>query len=197
METFLNIIFIFLSYPFSLSFLGSFFLGEEIILALSYLSAQNFVPFWTIFTAAYLGTISSNIAWFFIAKTRAADKILNLKYFSKGYKKIVYIFEESIKYNIFLSLLILRFAYGSRIITIFYLSREKFSLKKYIFYDFIISLIWLMAITSIGWFAGKGAERLVEQLRDFQAGLLILILIIIIVYFSKIKIKKLINKKHG
>jgi len=182
MSTIENIILFFSGYPFTISYFGAFLGGEETILVLSFLSGQGIIPAWIVFLACTLGTMSSDIFWYFLGKSKAIDWILRRKYFSSGYAKVNWAYDRLTRYNTIGALLMGKFLYGTRILTIFYLSRGKMNLKRFCGYNALIVLIWSAVIVPIGWLAGRGFSLFLDILKDFQFIVGIIIILVILVY---------------
>ena len=189
-----SIILFFQDYPFLVSFVGAFFGGEESILSLAYLSGQNILPVLVVFAGCFVGTMASDSFWFYLARHRIIDRSLERKHFAKGYQKVASVLNKSFYGNPFPILLIVKFLYGFRIMTIFYLSREKMNFKKFSYYNAGTAFIWLTVNVTVGWLAGRGFSRAMNILEDARKGLLILVLLIITVSFFRFLLDKWFNK---
>lgn len=183
------------AYPFSVSLAGAFFGGEETILSLAYLSGQGLMPVSIVFVACLVGTVASDSFWFYAARHKFVDQALKYKYFSKGYSKAASIFYKSFKSNLLVKLLLIKFMYGLRIVTMFYLSREKMSFKEFSFYNTIVIFIWLIINVVVGWSAGRGFSKAINILADTQKGLMLLIALIILINLFKWLFNKLFIKE--
>ncbi len=189
-----SIITFFQGYPLSISFIGSFFGGEEIILPLAYLAGQSVMPLWKVFVGCLVGTLVSDLLWFHIARARWVDRLLNTKYLSKGQRKIISILDVSTRHNLFMTMLFLKFAYGTRLITISYLSREKLDMKEFVRYNFFVIFIWISVIVPLGWLAGKGLSMVTDIYHDVEMTLSAIIMLIVIVYFTRIALNRWLLK---
>lgn len=191
-----NIIAFFSGHAFLLSFVGAFFGGEETILTLSFLAGQGIMSAWLVFAGCLAGTLSSDAAWFALGRSRLADKILGWKIFHRGYQKVENIFHKTTKGNIIIMILIGKFLYGTRIITIMYMARRKMSLARFNLYNTIIVTLWLGVIIPIGWSAGKGFSRTVNILHDFERATMVLILLLVLVYLARLAISRWLRDRY-
>ena len=173
---------------------GAFFGGDGIILFLSSLSGQGVINFWTIILFCSLGTIASDVMWFFIGRTRLADKVISHKQFNRGYSKIERILAKYGRSD-FLLLLIVKFIYGIRIITIVYFSRERKSFPRFVNYNSIAVLVITVFVSFLGWMAGKGIRSYVDIYENFRTAIKIIVLILVLFFILKSVIKKWLLKE--
>lgn len=173
---------------------GAFFGGDGIIIFLSTLSGQGLINFWTIILFCSLGTISSDLMWFFIGRTRLAEKVISNKRFNRGYSKIERLLDKYGRSD-FLLLLIVKFIYGIRIITIVYFSRERRNFYRFLNYNSIAVVVITVFITSLGWMAGKGIRSYVNIYENFRTVIKSIVIVLVIFFILKTFIKKWLLKE--
>ena len=136
----------------------------------------------------------SDSLWFLFGQ-----RILLLFHKWKKYKeqseKLITALENITGKKAFLSLLFIKFLYGTRILTIMYLSIQKIKFLTFVIFDTIGSIIWLLIMISIGWYAEKGIVNLVPLVNKFEYALLFLILVIVIFKFGTTWLTKKITKE--
>jgi len=174
--------------------IGAFFGGDGIIIFLSTLSGQGLISFWTIILFCSLGTISSDLMWFFIGRTRLAEKVISNKRFNWGYSKIERLLDRYGR-NDFLLLLIVKFIYGIRIITIVYFSRERKNFYRFLNYNSIAVVVITIFVTSLGWMAGKGISSYVNIYENFSMAIKIFVIVLVVFLILKTFIKKWLLKE--
>lgn len=184
-----EIISIFSDYPILISFFGSFFGGDGIIIFLSGLSAQGIFPLWIIFVFCLLGTLSADVLWLYLFRRKLIEKITNyfLRFDNKNFFKKIRDFAGGRELAI---LIIAKFAYGTRIITLSILGKSNMGYLKFVWYDFLASSIWLTAIIGVGWLGGKGISRIVNVFEEIQLFILALILFAILARIIAKKIER-------
>lgn len=175
-------------------FLGSFFFGETVIIAAGFLYAQGLWSLPNILLLAFAGTILSDSMWFLFGG-RILPFIEKKTKHKEKTDKLLKSIEKFVGEKPFLSLLFIKFLYGTRIFTIIYLSIRKIKLLTFITFDTIGTLIWLFVVVGIGWLAGKSVVNLVPFLDKIQYSLLFLVFIIILLRFFTIWISKKITKE--
>ncbi|GEM_PF-6153151 len=103
--------------------------------------------------------------------------------------------------KMFLILLASKFIYGSRLITIFYISKKEKSLKKLILYNTLAIIVWILIIAPLIWVIGKSVFVSFDVLRDFRKTIGLAVLFAIAIYvLNRVVISKTIrhfaNKKR-
>ncbi len=172
-------------------FLGAFFFGESVIIAAAFLASHGLWPVWEIFLLAFFGTIISDSAWF--SGTFGLTKLINKKTNDENrVKTAIKSIQKLTKGKSFLSLLFIKFLYGTRIITIFYLATQKLSFGKFLLFNSLGTIIWLVVIIFIGWSLGQGTKFIAIDLNHIDIVILVIVVVIIIFkYFIKWITKKL------
>ncbi len=185
----------FVAYPFSVSFAGAFFGGEETILALAFLSGQDMVPVWSVFLACLLGTFSSDSMWFFFGRSRLMTRALAWRWVARAYKEVDRLYVSLTRYGTFLALLIGKFIYGTRIATIAYLSRERMTFKRFSAFNAAIIAVWSGIVISVGWLAGRGFSKAINVFQDVEKGVFLLFLFLLAMYLLKRGIDRFLRKE--
>ena len=168
---------------------GAYFGGDALIIFISSLSGQGLVGYWTIVLFCSLGTTSADVMWYFLGRTRLASKIISSRQLAAGYAKIERIFSKYGR-NDFLLLLIVKFVYGIRVITIVYFSRERRRLGRFLAFDSFAVVVITIFVTTLGWLAGKGISTYVNIYEDFRD----VVKIIVIVLVAFFILRALVNK---
>lgn len=139
-------------------FLGTVVLGESVILAAAALAAQGSWSIWSVAVAAFTGTILSDATWFLLAG-RLVDRIERDPDRSARLRRHAARLDNWTAARPHLALLFGKFVYGTRILSIAYLSARDTHLKRFLGFDAIGTVIWLAVILPIGYAAGRGIER--------------------------------------
>jgi len=173
---------------------GAYFGGDAMLLFLSSLSGQGLIHFWTIILFFSLGTISSDVMWFFIGRTRLAEKLISHKQLNKGYSRIERILTKYGR-NDFLLLFIVKFIYGIRIIAIVYFSRERKRFDRFLCFNSIAVVAITVFVSFLGWMAGKGIRSYVDIYENFRSAIKIIVIVLVIFFILKSLINKWLLKK--
>ena len=181
-----NIIEMLIAYQKWAIFLGSFLFAESVVFTASFLSAQGFWPPLAVFWFALLGTVLSDLFWYF-----GGMYFLKITHqwslFQNGYNKLSAFVDKITKHKPFLVLIFIKFLYGTRFLILIYISTRGVKLKTFLFYDIFGTLLWLYVIIPIGWLAGKGVYNFIPIYRNI--GYIIFILIVSFLIF------KIINQR--
>ena len=181
-------------YSAAIAFLSSFFGGEGLIMALSAMAANRLIPLWVIIVFCFLGTLTADSAVFLAARTGIAARISRLRFISTAYNNVNSVVRRVSRHSSFVTLFIAKFMYGTRMITIMIVSRERLRFHRFLAYDSIITAVWLAIVVMLGWIAGKGAGRTTRIVDDTRIGITITVLLIIITMIARRRIVNWIVK---
>lgn len=148
-------------------FAGSFFFGETVVISAAFLAGQHFWSVWNVFWICFLGTVISDTLWFVLGR-RMTTKIEQHEKHGSRYKKVVAKINKYVGNRVFLALLFIKFLYGTRILTIFYISSRKVSFLKFTLFNSLGTIIWLTIIVGAGFLAGKGTANYLGSIKDIK-----------------------------
>jgi membrane protein DedA with SNARE-associated domain len=187
-----------LSYPllqYIIIFLGAGFGGEVAVISLSFLAAQNIFPIVPFFIVGFLGTMTADILWFLLGKTKTAGKIVDHRYATYTISVIMEAIRKVSRGNHLLAFIFAKFLVGTRVVVILYVSKTNISLKHFILNDLVAIFIWLTTLTSIGFLSGLGFAYISHILKNIYAGIGFVILILLIIVMVQIWLKKFFTKE--
>lgn len=187
--------------PFTLDYLpfvtyfGSIIIGNPFIIMISMMSGHGTFPFWQILLFVFLGNMTSDTIWFFIARTRWIDKFLA----KASKKKLDKIIKKISKHHLmrfdFLVMLVASFVYGIETASVVYFSRKGMSYWRFLKIDLIPTFLWIFSLTGAGYLAGKGFAKASETFESFRTTATIFIVILVILYLVWILASKFIFEK--
>jgi membrane protein DedA with SNARE-associated domain len=93
-----------------------------------------------------------------------------------------------------LALTAVKYLYGTRVITILYLVKEKISYRKFIYYDFVSTFFWIIGVGFLGWLIGRGFV-LLKTFENMQLAVTALLLFFALFYIFQREINYLIENK--
>lgn len=137
------------------------------------------------------GAFLHEIIYFFLGRWKGREFLLKNSNTRRQFRKIKNLFQ---KYGV-LSIFIIRFWYGMRIIPMVLMGATGFSLSKFVFFNIISLFIWAVIYLSIGYMFGKAAEAFFREAKEyyFIAAGVLLIIISFILLLPKIRAKFLKN----
>lgn len=189
------------SYPllkYAIVFLGAAFGGEFVIISLAFLVAQDVFPFTPFFIVSFLGTLSSDVLWFLLGKTKTVGKILAYRYAASTISVIFEAIHKVSRGNHLIAFIFAKFLIGTRIVVIFYVSKTSLALKNFISRDLAAIFIWLAVLTSIGYLSGLGFTYISRVLKNIYAGIGFIVFILLIIVIVQAKLKRMfINKQNN
>lgn len=156
-------------------FFGAFFFGETVVITAAFLSAQGLWSPFNVFLLSLLGTITADVLWFLFGhyifsffQGRAKDTEENVR--------LLRALERLTGKRPFLALLFIKFLYGTRILTIIYLSLRKINFLTFLIFDTLGTIVWLALIVPIGWLAGRSIVNFLPFLDTFTLTVVFLVL---------------------
>lgn len=185
MESVVYIFSLLIEYSEPFIFFGAFFFGETVIITAAFLSAQDVFSLSVVFLLSLFGTLVADILWFF-----AGRYVLSVTHRFKKYEEKYHPFLERLAElygrSPFLSLLFIKFLYGTRILTILFLSIRKVPFRTFLIYDTIGTVIWLTVIVALGFVAGRtiGIEAAISSFHKVEIGLVLLVVVLIAFRFG-------------
>ena len=99
--------------------------------------------------------------------------------------------------NDFLLLLLAKYIYGTRILTIFYVSLKELAFGKFLVYSSISAVCWIIPICTIGWLAGKGFEMVLTIFKNVQLAVTFLVVLVVLFYVIQRVIKRWLIQKRS
>ena len=168
------------------SFIGGLLGGNETLLFLSILASGGFLNIYYLFIFFYIGSLISDSLWFLLGRSKLFEVVWRIRWVSKFYPNLGK-FLRHITKNKFWLLFITKFLYGSKILTLLYLSRQKIKYGYFIKCISIINLIWVSFIIFFGWSAGMGVHLTADISQDVRL-YFILVGIVMAIFLLFIKI---------
>ena len=165
-----------------------------VIITAAFLSGQGLWSLTTVFLLSLVGTLASDAIWFLFGNTIFK---LTRKWQAnqKKYQKLITRLDNLTRNKPFLALLFIKFLYGTRILTILYLSTKKISFWKFLFFDTLGTILWLIVMIAIGWMAGKGIANFAPFINKTEYALPAIVVLIILSKLVTIWMEKRINEK--
>ena len=111
----------------------------------------------------------------------------------KDFTKIAEVIEFIFKKQHFIALTVVKFLYGTRVITIMYLSKERMRLWRFIVYDTFATLLWVLGVGIVGYFVGLGYVWVKTIFKNTTIILTIIVFFFILFYLLQQKINKKIE----
>jgi membrane protein DedA with SNARE-associated domain len=174
---------------------GAFVGGDVLIIFLSSLAGQGLINFWTIILFCSIGTVSSDVMWFFLARTRFADRLISSRQLNSGYAKLDRLLSKYGR-NDFLLLLLVKFIYGIRIIAIVYFSRERRYFARFLNYNTFAVVVITLFVAFLGWMAGRGIRTYVDYYENFKTVMKIIVIFFVAFVILKSLLKKWLLKEN-
>lgn len=171
-------------------FLGSGFGGEFGVIILAFLSAQKIIPFFPFFLVSFLAMIITDTMWFMLGRTSIASRLMDHKYATNTIWVLTQAITRMSRGSKLISLILIKFIVGTRVVLIFYFSRTTMTLKYFLEHNFIAIFIWLLAVIPVGYLSGLGFTYISHILENIYAGIGFLLLVIFLFLTLQAYLKK-------
>lgn len=146
-------------YQFIAIFIGTGIISEAVIIPSAALAKQGVFHWYTVYLVAWLATMTSDIIWF-----KGAKLILRVSHKLGSYQhkihRLMHTVERMTGKRTYLFLLVYKFFYGFRSLTIIALSMRHYSFWKYVVFSGIGTAVWLAVIMAVGWLVALGIDLL-------------------------------------
>ncbi|MFA4871819.1 MAG: DedA family protein [Patescibacteria group bacterium] len=179
-------------YGYIFVFFGTIIGGEVVILAASFLAFLGFFNIFTVMAVALAGTILSDSLWYYIG-FRGKDFISKYVEFFYLPKIKFGFFQRNFNHHYGRFLIFSKFIYGTRTATMIASGHQQVGYKKFLKYNLIGTVIWLIVVVGLGYLMGfswRYLDRYSDYARYWTLGLLTLVLIIRFIFKRLIKFKE-------
>ncbi len=112
--------------------------------------------------SAILGAFCHELIYFFFGRWKGREFLLKNAYTRKKYRLAKRLVERYGDLSIF----IIRFLYGMRVIPMVFLGATKFNPVRFMILDLLSLLIWAFIYISLGYFFGHAAEKYFGKAKD-------------------------------
>ena len=187
-----------ISYPtlqYLVVFLGAAFGGEVAMIALGFLAAQEIFSLNLLFCVSFLGVMSSDILYFWLARTETANRFFTHRYANGTISMITEAVARVSRGSHFIALFLANFMIASRIILIMYVSKTDLKFSRFVYYEAISVVLWLLSLISIGFLSGIGFTRISDNLENIYAGIGFALLVVLAVIALQIWLKRFLVKE--
>ena len=146
------------------------------------------------FISAILGAFFHELIYFYFGRWKGREFLLRNAYTRKKYRIARKLVE---KYGD-LSIFIIRFLYGMRIIPMVFLGATRFNPVRFMVLDLLSLFIWAFIYISLGYFFGHAAERYFGKAKDIYLliGFTIAVVGLLILLLKYIRNKQLSSNKE-
>lgn len=171
--------------------------GEESFITISFFAAQGLFSIWTVLIFCFLGNILGELLVFSLGQTKLVSSLKKWERTSGGYRKLHEILHKVGRGDRFSLLAITKFVYGTRMVTILYLSIEKMKFTKFLLYSILVDIPWIVLVVSLGWFAGKSFNTITTLFNDIKLAILFLVILAFAIYYAHKWITKSLLEKRS
>ncbi|HDH24934.1 MAG TPA: hypothetical protein ENH00_01900 [Actinobacteria bacterium] len=140
-------------------FVGTFVLGDSVVLAAGALASQGHWGLPSVFGWALLGTVISDTLWFSMSGRTLArirrdpDRLVR-------FDQVVGKLDRWVGDHPHRGLLFVKLLYGTRLLSLVYMSVREVPTRRFVMFDAVGAMLWLGVLLPLGWVAGMQLEVL-------------------------------------
>lgn len=177
---------------FFLSFVLIALWGDASMVLLMILGVGLKLPLWIILVGAYFGAQFGDFIWFILGR-KLLPLVAKHERWGKHYIHLIKSLNKIAHKSVFITLTVVKFLYGTRVITVMYLShrKPKLNIWKFLWYNSLALILWLAFMGTIGYLVAIGFSFIFNVVKDIQLAVTLLILFFIIFNI----VQKFISKK--
>lgn len=169
--------------------LGVFVEGEAIVLTAGFLAQQGLLELHWVMTASVVGSILTYQFFFLLGRLKGRAVLDN----RPGWQPRVTRIRGMLERHDLPIILGYRVLFGLRAVTPFALGMTGISHLRFTLLDLIPAVVWGLGVSWIGFALGKGAEKLLGNLEDYQlwlAGAAVLIGLLVVGLYARLRMRK-------
>jgi membrane protein DedA with SNARE-associated domain len=160
-------------------FLGAFFEGPTVMATVGFFIKTGHFSFWPAYLLLLSGDLLADVMWYYIGRHGASYFIKHFGrffgYTTEAHDRVLVLFKRY-DYKI-LVISKLTMGFGFSLVTLMTAGMAKIPLRKFMFYNFLGGLVWVLIPLSLGYFVGNVYYQVAEGLRYIFIGGVLLVLI--------------------
>ena len=145
-------------------FVGTFLEGDVVLLLGAYLACAGYFDLPLVMTAAFVGTLLGDQAFFFLGRTRGLNFFLRKRKWRRKADKVNR-WLSRYRYPMILGL---RFIYGFRSAVSFVFGHSYVSIGSFLVLHLISVFVWVLVIGIGGYYFGKAIHTLAQDTQSLQ-----------------------------
>ncbi len=170
---------------YAVAFFGGLLAGEEVVMALAFMVANDILPLWVVFVFSFVGVLVCDSFFFLVGKLRIVRSLNRFEKIAHIYGKLDSFIIKFSRDSIFRTLLYTKFIFGTRLLTLVILGFRNIKFSEFLKADLFVVLVWSIVVVGLGWFAGSSFKIIVNVFKSVQIALFFIILLAFLVYIGK------------
>lgn len=180
---------------FVITFIAISLWGDASMILLAVLAVNLAIPFWILLVGGYFGAQLGDCLWFLLGK-KILPRIEKHDIWGKHYKKLFHAISKVAHKNILITLSIVKFLYGTRVLTLIYFSHKKHKLNflKFFYYNSIALVLWVAFMATVGYLVALGFNFVLNAVKSIELALTLLVVFFILLNIIQRQINKKLEK---
>jgi membrane protein DedA with SNARE-associated domain len=178
-------------YKYLAFFIGMIVGGDIVLITGIYLALRNQLDIYYLITLAFLGTIISDVIWYYFGSKITEERLLSQK-FIRIKKDLYEAFKHFYEQHGFKALFYSKFIYGTRIVTQMLAGAYKMALRPYLSINSIGTILFILCIVALCYAFRSSIERLRAIVENTQ---ILLLVFVVGIFLLQATIRRLIRQK--
>jgi membrane protein DedA with SNARE-associated domain len=152
-------------------FIGTFLEGEAILVAAGFFAARGYLNPVSVALVGFAGAYGGHLFWFWLGRVHGVKLLDRFPRLKRHFGKGVRVFE---RYGV-TAIILTQWLYGLRITCAVIIGMSRISLLKFLFYQALSCGLWVVVITTLGYYFGRAIESVLGRVEHVEKyGLLII-----------------------
>jgi membrane protein DedA with SNARE-associated domain len=152
-------------------FIGTFLEGEAILLLAGFLAFQGYLNIAGVFFTAWAGSFLGDQFYFFLGHFKGRMLLKRFHSIAKKFREALKMIEKYGNLVAFIS----RFTYGFRIVLPIILGITNLAPRTFFWINIVSALVWALLFSMSGYFFGKSAALLLDNVKNYEHYLVLLL----------------------
>ncbi len=175
-------------------FAGAFLFGETVIISSALIVFSQGLSVPLAVGLAFFGTVLSDLIWFLLGSSVVRRRLERNGTWDK-HQDFIARLNQLFGKRPFLILLVIKFLYGTRILTIVYLSIRKMPIWQFLFFNSLGTILWLSVLFGLSKAAVETATSVGDTLGTIQIVIVSGVVVFIVIKLLNLWITKRLENK--
>jgi membrane protein DedA with SNARE-associated domain len=172
------------TYGYLIVFLGAVFEGEIIVLLAGFVAHEGVLFLPAVLVVGFVGAVVGDATWFLLGKHKADVLLAKFPWLAKVLAHPML----RVHANPRTLACTVRFMYGLRSVIPFSLGMSGLSTKTFLLWNSLGALIWVVAVTVLGYLFGDVAQEIVGTIKQYELRIIVGTVLAIALFYSSVRI---------
>lgn len=172
------------TYGYLFVFLGAIFEGEVIVLLAGFAAYEGILYLPLVLTVGFLGAVVGDTTWFLFGKYKSGVILTRFAWLSKVLTHPML----RVQTNPRTLACTVRFMYGLRSVIPFSLGMSGMSTRKFVFWNSIGALAWVLLVALLGYIFGDVAQEMLGTVKQYEFRIIVFAVLSVTAFFALLRL---------